>query len=166
MTKCREEELLEEYYENNASKLKSLIRLLVAKYGVVNKDIDDYYSVGNEVFTLCLNSFNEDMSKFETYLTRCLSKRFKNEIIAKNSKKRKAEVVSGDDSLMDSAESKYGVEDVTILFHIIEKLPREEYDLCLYRINGYTDTEIKKKLCISNRAFYKMLNSLRNKISA
>ena len=67
---------------------------------------------------------------------------------------------------MDSAESKYGVEDVTLLFHIIEKLPREEYDLCLYRMNGYSDTEIKKKLHISNRAFYKRLNSLREKITA
>ena len=47
-----QQEIIEEYYENNARKLHQIVDKIVAGFGgLSDKDMDDFYSIANEVFS-------------------------------------------------------------------------------------------------------------------
>ena len=82
------EELLTEYYDHDAKKLHNLVDRMLKKFGgISDKDLDDFYSLANEVFAIALNDFN-GTGTFDGFLKFRLSNKIKSMITARNRKKR------------------------------------------------------------------------------
>lgn len=69
------EEILSSYYADNARKLHKMIDRVLFKLHFTNIDKDDFYSLGNEVFTNALADYNQKES-FDGFLYSCLYKKF------------------------------------------------------------------------------------------
>lgn len=55
--------LLEEYYTQNARKLRRMVDRILRRFsGISQKDYDDFYSLANEVFTGALRRFDGTQS--------------------------------------------------------------------------------------------------------
>lgn len=82
------EELLTEYYAHDAKKLHNLVDGILKKFGgISDKDLDDFYSLANEVFAIALEDFN-GTGTFDGFLKFRLSNKIKSMITARNRKKR------------------------------------------------------------------------------
>lgn len=85
------EQILMDYYSNNAKKLHGMVdKLLLGFGGISNKDWDDFYSLANEVFVDVIKRHNSGQS-FDAFLYLCLSNKMKTEMTRRNCYKRKAE---------------------------------------------------------------------------
>lgn len=85
---------LEMYYENNAKKLREVVDKILLQFGGLSyKDVDDFYSLANEVFADVIKKYDEDQP-FESFLYSCLSNKIKSEITKRNRYKRRADRVS------------------------------------------------------------------------
>lgn len=83
--------ILNSYYSNNARKLhKTVDRILLKFGGLSNKDIDDFYSIANEVFVEAMKRY-DSTQPFDGFLYACLSNKIKSEMTARNREKRKAD---------------------------------------------------------------------------
>ena len=88
------EQILDTYYSNNAKKLRNVVDKILSKFGGISyKDMDDFYSLANEVFVNVIGRYDETQS-FDGFLYSCLSKRIKTEITRRNREKRKADRMS------------------------------------------------------------------------
>ncbi len=88
------EQILEMYYADNARKLRGLVDKLIQKFGgIPDKDIEDFYSLANEVFTDVISRYDSSQP-FEAFLYSCLSKRIKTEMTRRNREKRRADRIS------------------------------------------------------------------------
>lgn len=82
---------INKYYSDNAKKLRIVVDNILKKFGgLYQKDMDDFYSLANEVFVDALNRHDENKN-FDSFLYSCLLKRIKSEITRKNREKRKAD---------------------------------------------------------------------------
>lgn len=87
-------QILNSYYENNARKLHSMVDRILSKFGGLSgKDIDDFYSLANEVFVDVLRRYDKEYS-FDAFLYSCLSNKIKTEMTRRNRKKRIADRMS------------------------------------------------------------------------
>lgn len=88
------EKILNEYYENNARKLRRTVDRILAKFGgLSDEDTDDFYSLANEVFADVIKRYNGAQS-FDALLYSSLSNRIKTEITTRNREKRRADRLS------------------------------------------------------------------------
>lgn len=88
------EDILNTYYADNARKLHNVVDRILLKFGgISNKDLDDFYSLANEVFVDVLRRYDETQS-FDGFLYACLSNKIKSEITRRNREKRKADRMS------------------------------------------------------------------------
>ncbi|WWR16852.1 hypothetical protein V1224_05310 [Lachnospiraceae bacterium JLR.KK008] len=88
------EQVLITYYANNARKLRGIVDKILVKFGgLSNKDLDDFYSLANEVFVDVMKRCDDSQS-FDAFLYACLSNRIKTEMTSRNREKRKAERLS------------------------------------------------------------------------
>lgn len=88
------EEKLYSYYDDNAQKLHGLVDRIVARFGGISgEDMDDFYSLANEVFTEVLKRYDEEQP-FDGFLYSCLLNRIKTEMTKRNSYKRRADRMS------------------------------------------------------------------------
>lgn len=88
------ETILITYYENNARKLHRVVDKILIKFGgLSNKDLDDFYSIANEVFVDVMKRY-DDTQPFEAFLYSCLSNKIKSEMTKRNCEKRKADRMS------------------------------------------------------------------------
>lgn len=88
------EQILNTYYANNAKKLHEMVDKILLKFGgLSNKDMDDFYSLANEVFVDVMRRYDEEQS-FDSFLYSCLSNKIKTEITKRNCYKRKADRMS------------------------------------------------------------------------
>ena len=111
--------LLEEYYTQNARKLRRMVDRILRRFsGISQKDYDDFYSLANEVFTGALRRFDGTQS-FEGFLYACLFNRIKTEFTKRNREKRKTDTQSvsldtpvgdGESVLGDMLESDFDME--------------------------------------------------------
>lgn len=86
--------LLEEYYAQNAKKIRNMVDKILSGFGgVTQKDYDDFYSLANEVFVDVLRRYDRKQ-RFESFLYSCLSNRIKTEVTRRNREKRKADLNS------------------------------------------------------------------------
>ncbi|MBC5688148.1 hypothetical protein H8S37_04265 [Mediterraneibacter sp. NSJ-55] len=82
------------YYKNNAKKLHKLVDQILKKFGGISqKDMDDFYSLANEVFVDVLKRYDREQ-KFEAFLYSCLYKKIMTEITRRNRQKRKADRIA------------------------------------------------------------------------
>lgn len=53
-------DILDSYYADNAKKLHKVVDKIVLKFGgLSNKDLDDFYSLANEVFTDIMKKYDD-----------------------------------------------------------------------------------------------------------
>lgn len=84
-------QILDRYYTNNAKKLHKMVDRILSKFGGLNyKDMDDFYSVANEVFADVIRKYDDSQS-FDGFLYSCLSNKIMSEITRRNREKRKAD---------------------------------------------------------------------------
>lgn len=88
------EGILNTYYENNARKLRVVVDKILLKFGgLSDKDVDDFYSLANEVFVDVMKRYDKSQS-FDGFLYSCLSNKIKTEMTKRNREKRKADRMS------------------------------------------------------------------------
>ena len=87
------EKVLNFYYENNAKRLHNVVnQIFYRKYGgITGKEMDEFYSVANDVFADIMTNHRYDASKgdFEGFLYRALGLAIADEFKRQNCDKRK-----------------------------------------------------------------------------
>lgn len=87
-------DILNTYYADNAKKLHKMVDKILFKFGgLSNKDIDDFYSIANEVFVDVMKRYDYAQS-FDGFLYSCLSNKIMSEITRRNREKRRADRMS------------------------------------------------------------------------
>lgn len=126
------EQILIAYYADNASKLHKLVKKILLKFGgLSDKDLDDFYSLANEVFVDVMRRY-DGLQPFDVFLYSCLSNKIKTEMTRRNREKRKADImsVSIDTPIGDDENSTIGdliVDNFTIEREVFEKNKRGEW---------------------------------------
>jgi len=166
------EQILNSYYANNARKLHSAVDKILLKFGgLFHKDMDDFYSLANEVFTDVLKRYNEEQS-FDGFLYSCLSNKIKSEMTRRNRIKRMADrkAVSidtpiGDDSdctlgniianSFDLEKEVFGEEntDNTKIELYLCRLSKRQREIVCMLAESYCAIEIQERLHISKREY-------------
>lgn len=172
------------YYSNNAKKLHKMVDKILLKFGgLSDKDLDDFYSLANEVFVDVMRRY-DDSQPFDGFLYSCLSNKIKTEM-TRNREKRRADrmSISIDTPIGDDENSTIGdmiASDLTIEKEIFDS-NEEEYSqrMLLYlsrlsnlqkevlRLNmaGYLPGEIREELHISEKEYgdcYVAIRSYKN----
>lgn len=87
-------QILNEYYANNAKKLRQVVDEILSHFGgLSDKDYDDFYSLANEVFVDAMNRYQKSQS-FNKFLYTCLSNKIKSEVTKRNRYKRMCDRMS------------------------------------------------------------------------
>lgn len=88
------EQILITYYANNAKKLHRTVDKILLKFGgLSDKDLDDFYSLANEVFVDVMKRY-DDSQPFDAFLYSCLLNKIKTEMTRRNREKRRADRMS------------------------------------------------------------------------
>lgn len=181
------EDILNKYYAHNAYRLRKLVKDILSDIrvtGLSDKDMDDFYSLANEVFVDVIRKYDV-LQSFEGYLYSCLSNRIKTEITRRNRDKRKAdrlsvsidapvsnkkEVTLGDiiaDSfdmereVISGKEEEYSGKMVLYL----NRLSDTQKSILMLSADGYKPAEIIKELNISKKQYrdsFLVIRSYRN----
>lgn len=126
------EKILITYYSNNARELHRVVNKILLEFGgLSHKDMDDFYSLANEVFVDVMRRY-DNSRPFDTFLYSCLSNKIMSEMTSRNREKRKTDRLSipidtpiGDDeniTLGDMIADKFSIEK-----EVFEKNNKEEW---------------------------------------
>ncbi|MCI8454875.1 MAG: hypothetical protein HFE84_09725 [Lachnospiraceae bacterium] len=138
------EKRLNEYYSNNAAKLHKIVdKILLAFGGLSDKDLDDFYSLANEVFVEAMRGYDDSQS-FDGFLYSCLLNKIKTEITRRNREKRKA------DRLAISIDTPVGEEDGVTLADIIPDRFNLEKEIFGEKEEGYSKKALLYLARLSN----------------
>ena len=147
---------LEYYYANNGEKLKKMIDGIIINYGgIYDKDKDDFYSIGNEVFVSAIKTYRDGKQSFGSYLRNCISNKVKTEISRRNAIKRKAEVESldCDESPIEVVDDKDFEEEFLSeesAKRMFESLSKTGQKIVRLKLMNKSDVEIKEELGLKN----------------
>ena len=179
------EQILITYYADNAKKLHKVVDKILLRFGgISNKDMDDFYSLANEVFWDILQRYDGEQS-FDGFLYSCLSNKIKTEMTRRNREKRKVDrmSISIDTPIGDDENSTIGdmiADDITIEKELFEgneegysrkmllylsRLSNLQKEVLRLNIAGYLPGEIKEELHISEKQYedcYAAIHSYRN----
>lgn len=179
------EQILNTYYENNAKKLHRMVDKILLKFGgLSNKDLDDFYSLANEVFVDAMRRY-DNSQVFDVFLYSCLVNRIKSEMTRRNREKRKADnmSISIDTLIGDDENTTVGdmiADDVTIEKELFEqqeegysrkmllylsRLSGMQKEVLRLNIAGYLPNEIREELHISEKQYtdcFSAIHSYRN----
>lgn len=173
------------YYANNAKKLHKMVDKILLKFGgLSDKDLDDFYSLANEVFVDVMRRYDGSQS-FDGFLYSCLLNKIKTEMTSRNREKRKADrmSISIDTPIGDDENSTIGdmiADDITVEKEVFEKneegyskrmliylsrLSSLQKEVLRLNIAGYLPGEIREELHISEKQYadcYAAIHSYRN----
>lgn len=179
------EHVLYEYYENNAQKLHKAVDKILLKFGgISDKDLDDFYSLANEVFVDVIKKYDSSQP-FEVFLHSCLTNKIKTEISRRNREKRTLDrvCVSIDTPVGDDEETTIGdliADDFTIegelfgdgeegygrrVLEYLNRLSGLQREVLRLKAEGFFPNEIREKLHISEKQYadsYAAIHSYRN----
>lgn len=179
------EQILITYYAENAKKLHKIVDKILLKFGgLSNKDLDDFYSLANEVFVDVMKRYDKSQS-FDVFLYSCLSNKIKTEITKRNREKRKADRMSisidtpvGDDeniTLGDMIADDFIIENEVLeknedgyskkILIYLSKLSTLQKEVLRLNMAGYLPGEIRNKLHINESQYadcYAAIHSYRN----
>lgn len=179
------EQILIIYYSKNAQKLHQMVDKILLKFGgLSDKDLDDFYSLANEVFVDVMRRYDESQP-FDGFLYSCLLNKIKTEITKRNREKRKADrmSISIDTPIGDDENTTIGdmiADDVTVEQEIFEKdeegyskrmlvylsrLSSLQKEVLRLNIAGYLPGEIREELHISEKQYadcYAAIHAYRN----
>ena len=152
--------IIESYYSNEGKRLRKLVDSILVRFGgIYDKDKDDFYSIGNEVFVSAIRSYVDGKQSFDSYLRGCISNRVKTEITRRNAAKRSADIIpmtaineDGEESEMDVASDFDLEEDILSgesAKEIYENLSSLGKKIVQLRLQGKSDVEIKSILNIT-----------------
>ena len=174
---------LEDYYSDNARKLHRTVDKILRRFGgLSDKDMDDFYSLANEVFVDAMRRYDNEQS-FDGFLYSCLSNKVMTEITRRNREKRKADRLStsldaavGDEeecSLLDlipsdfdtfeevaKAQEKELYQDKVYLY--IARLSNQQVNILNLLIDGYKPNEVRDMLEISAREYADNMQVMRS----
>lgn len=179
------EQILNTYYADNAKKLHRTVDKILLKFGgLSDKDLDDFYSLANEVFVDVMKRYDHSYP-FDAFLYSCLSNKIKTEMTRRNREKRKADRMSvsidtpiGDDknlTLKDIMPSNFDIEEEVLGDD--EEIYSEKVLLYLSRLSkvqkqvleliaaGYIPKEIRETLHINENQYadcYAAIHAYRN----
>ena len=175
------DKILNTYYADNARKLhRTVDRILLRFGGLSNKDMDDFYSLANEVFVDAMARY-DDTQPFEGFLYTCLSNKIMSEITRRNREKRKADRFSvsidapvGDEdgtTLGDLLTDSYDLEteifgEVNTLTIKLEKylatLSKRQKKVLELLSDCYMASEIQKMLCLTQKEYTDAVDGIRS----
>lgn len=179
------EQILVAYYSNNAKKLHNTVDRILLKFGgISDKDMDDFYSLANEVFVDVMRRYDGSQS-FDGFLYSCLLNKIKTEITRRNREKRKADrmSISIDTPVGDDENCTIGdiiADDFTIEKKLFEekeegysrrmllylsRLSNIQKEVLRLNIAGYLPSEIREELHINEKEYtdcYAAIHSYRN----
>ncbi len=179
------DKILIKYYANNARKLHKVVDRILLKFGgLSNKDLDDFYSLANEVFWDAMKRY-DDSQPFDAFLYSCLLNKIKTEMTKRNREKRKADrmSISIDTPIGNDENSTIGdtiADYVTIEKEIFEgreegyskkmllylsRLSNLQKEVLRLNIAGYLPGEIREELHMSEKEYadcYAAIHSYRN----
>lgn len=173
------EQKLNFYYKDNARQLHKKVDRILRKFGgISNKDIDDFYSIANEVFTDVLRRYDKSQS-FDTFLSSCLLNKIKTEMTARNREKRKSDRLSisidtpiGEDGNMtigDTLQSDFNIENELEIEEYFEEntisyldsLSKTQRKIANMLISGELPSNIKSKLKLTDKQYDNHLQHMR-----
>lgn len=179
------EQVLNSYYMDNAKKLHKIVDKILLKFGgISDKDLDDFYSLANEVFVDVMRRYDHSKS-FDAFLYSCLLNKIKTEITRRNREKRKADRMSisidtpvGEDkslTLGDTIADGFDVEKKVLeddeeeysskMLLYLSKLSNLQKEVLKLNIAGYLPNEIREELHINEKEYadcYAAIHSYRN----
>lgn len=171
------------YYADNARKLHKVVDKILFKFGgLSNKDMDDFYSLANEVFVQAMRRYDHTQS-FDGFLYSCLSNKIMTEITRRNREKRRADRLSisldsvnqeeEECSLLDFIASDFDTfeeaaktqengqyQDKVQLY--ISKLSNLQVTILNLLIDGYKPNEVRGLLEISQREYAENMQTMRS----
>ena len=175
--------ILASYYSDNAKKLHRIVDKILSKFGGLSgKDMDDFYSLANEVFTDVLKRYDHVQS-FDGFLYACLSNKIMTEITRRNREKRKADrmctsldAVSGDDeqcNLLDFIPSDFDTFEEAVkrneneqyqdkVQQYISSLSNLQVNILNLLVDGYVPGEIREILEISRTEYADNMQIMRS----
>lgn len=181
-----QQKITDEYYENNASKIRQIVDKITSTFGgISDKDMDDFYSIANEVFLNIILTYDHTRD-FRGYLYSCISNKLKTEMTRRNRKKNSfhRDVVNEDGKIEKeyvqdiSYEGYFFGEDGSAPKDIIadDSNVREEmsdgmkkYVASLSDVErkvlglqaiGYNSTDIQRKLNLTAREYYNSVTNM------
>lgn len=179
------EQILITYYADNAKKLHKMVDKILLKFGgLSSKDIDDFYSLANEVFVDVMKRYDNSQS-FDGFLYSCLANKIKTEITRRNREKRKADRMSisidtpiGEDentTIGDMIADEFSIEKEIFevdeegysrrMLLYLSRLSNIQKEVLRLNISGYLPEEIREELHISKKEYadcYAAIRSYRN----
>ena len=179
------EQILITYYSNNAKKLQNTDDRILLKFGgISDKDMDDFYSLANEVFVDVMRRYDGSQS-FDGFLYSCLLNKIKTEITRRNREKRKADRMSisidtpvGDDencTIGDIIADDFSIEKKLFeekeegysrrMLLYLSRLSNIQKEVLRLNIAGYLPNEIREELHINEKEYtdcYAAIHSYRN----
>lgn len=179
------EQILNTYYADNAKKLHRVVDKILLKFGgLSDKDLDDFYSLANEVFVDVIKRYDGEQS-FDGFLYSCLSNKIMSEITRRNREKRKADRMSisidtpvGEEknlTLGDTIADDFDVEKEVLeddeeeysskMLLYLSKLSNLQKEVLKLNIAGYLPNEIREELHINEKEYadcYAAIHSYRN----
>lgn len=175
--------ILDAYYANNARKLREMVNKILCKFGgLSNKDMDDFYSLANEVFVDVMKRYDYTRS-FDGFLYSCLSNKIMSEITRRNREKRKADRISTSLDVINEDEEKCSLLDfIPSDFDTFEEVVKDQYkeqfqdkvqqyisrlsnqqvNILNLLIDGYKPNEVRQILEISTREYTDNLQIIRS----
>ncbi len=166
------EQILYAYYADNAKKLHRVVDKILLKFGgLSDKDLDDFYSLANEVFVNVIQRYDPEQS-FDGFLYSCLSNKIMSEMTKRNREKRKADRMSisidtpvGEDNLtlgdmiaddfelenevLENDDEEYS--DKILLY--LSRLSNMQKEVLRLNIAGYLPGEIREELHITEKQY-------------
>jgi len=167
------ERILITYYANNARKLHKVVDKILLKFGgLSDKDLDDFYSLANEVFADVMRRYDNSQS-FDAFLYSCLLNKIKTEMTRRNREKRKADRMSisidtpigeGENSTIgDMIADNFSIEKEIFekdekgysrkMLLYLNKLSSLQKEVLRLNIAGYLPNEIREELHINEKQY-------------
>lgn len=175
--------VIDTYYADNAKKLHKVVDRILSKFGgLSSKDMDDFYSLANEVFADIMKKYDETQS-FDGFLYSCLSNKIMTEITKRNREKRKADrmsvsldatnesgedcclldfIPSDFDTFEEVAKKQDGEQYQDKVQQYISKLSNQQVNILNLLIDGYRPIEIQLILEISSTEYAEDLKIMRS----
>lgn len=134
------EKILVIYYENNANKLHRVVDKILLKFGgISDKDMDDFYSLANEVFVDVMQRYDRSQS-FDGFLYSCLLNKIKTEITRRNREKRRADRLSISIDTPINADEDSTIGDMIASEKTVEKELFKEKEKWRKEVNDYLNS--------------------------
>ena len=185
--------VIEKYYANNASKLRKMVDKIIKKFGGLSqKDIDEFYSLANQVFWIAAKDFN-GCGNFNGFLYSRLSLKIMSMMTERNRQKRSDiqtvihengmvekifhqtwsldATIQDDDhtTLGEVVESQFDIFDeisgLSCSENVIEYMDRLtpiQKEIAQLMMDGYSKSDIQKKLNISEKRYIKLLSNMKS----